>query len=128
MITALYASLLMLLVIWLTFKVIAQRRNGKIAYGDGGVPALQIARSAHGNAIDTIPITLILMILLELNGGSVIALHLVGLLFVLGRYIHGTSILKERFKGRKQGMVLTLLAQLLLVALNLIYLPYEKLF
>lgn len=128
MITALYASLLMLIMIWLTFQVIKQRRAGKIAYADGGVKALQIARSAHGNAVDTIPITIILMILLELNGGSILLIHLSGLLLIIGRVMHGHAVLKDTLGGRKKGMVLTLLSQLLLILSNLIYLPYDKFF
>ena len=50
MITALYASFLALLLIWLAFQVVKQRRSNKIAYADGGVAALQIARSAQSNA------------------------------------------------------------------------------
>ncbi|MDW1918451.1 MAPEG family protein, partial [Vibrio sp. Vb0349] len=61
MITALYASILALLLVWLAFQVIKQRRLNKVAYADGGVEALQIARSAQSNASEYIPITLILM-------------------------------------------------------------------
>lgn len=127
MITALYASLLMLFIIWLTFQVIKQRRSERIAYADGGVEGLQIARSAHGNSIETVPMTLILMAMLEFNGGHIYAIHLCGLLLLVGRYIHGTSILKQKLPGRKLGMLLTLVSQLLLVVLNLIHLPYDKL-
>ena len=127
MITALYASLLMLLIIWLTFEVIKQRRSGQVAYADGGVKALQIARSAHGNAIETIPISLILMILLEFNDGSIYLLHLAGLLLLIGRILHGTGILKENMAKRKFGMIITLLSQVMLVICNLIYLPYGQL-
>lgn len=128
MITALYASLLMLLLIWLTIHVIKQRRAGQIAYADGGVKALQIARSAHGNATETIPISLILMILLELNGGHLYLLHLCGLTLVIGRILHGTGILNENFNNRKRGMVLTFLSQALLLISNLVYLPFDKIF
>ncbi|WP_413284752.1 MAPEG family protein [Vibrio sp. MA40-2] len=127
MITALYASLLMLLIIWLTFEVIKQRRSGQVAYADGGVKALQIARSAHGNAIETIPISLILMMLLEFNDGSIYLIHIAGLLLLAGRILHGTGILKENMAKRKFGMIITLLSQVMLVICNLIYLPYGQL-
>ena len=127
MITALYASLLMLLIIWLTFEVIKQRRNGQVAYADGGVKALQIARSAHGNAIETIPISLILMLLLEFNEGSIYLIHIAGLMLVVGRILHGTGILKENMTKRKFGMIMTLLSQVTLVICNFIYIPYGQL-
>ncbi|MET2900004.1 MAPEG family protein [Vibrio rotiferianus] len=127
MITALYASALALLLIWLAFQVIKQRRSNKIAYADGGVESLQIARSAQSNASEYIPITLILMALLEYNGASVLWIHLVGIAFVIGRVIHARGILAEDLKGRVTGMKLTFFTMIGLVALNLIYLPYGNL-
>lgn len=56
MITALYSSILALLLVWLAFQVIKQRRLNKVAYADGGVEALQIARSAQSNAANTYPL------------------------------------------------------------------------
>ncbi|MGR5056829.1 MAPEG family protein [Vibrio rotiferianus] len=127
MITALYASALALLLIWLAFQVIKQRRSNKIAYADGGVESLQIARSAQSNASEYIPITLILMALLEFNGASVLWIHLAGIAFVIGRVIHARGILAEDLKGRVTGMKLTFFTMIGLVALNLIYLPYGNL-
>ncbi|OQQ01691.1 hypothetical protein BK412_17115 [Vibrio campbellii] len=127
MITALYASILALLLIWLAFQVIKQRRSNKIAYADGGVAALQIARSAQSNASEYIPITLILMALVEYNSASVIWIHLTGVLFVVGRIIHARGILGEDLKGRVTGMKLTFFTMIGLVVLNLIYLPYGNL-
>ncbi|MDK9778445.1 MULTISPECIES: MAPEG family protein [unclassified Vibrio] len=127
MITALYASALALLLIWLAFQVIKQRRSNKIAYADGGVESLQIARSAQSNASEYIPITLILMALLEYNGASVLWIHLAGTAFVIGRVIHARGILAEDLKGRVTGMKLTFFTMIGLVALNLIYLPYGNL-
>ncbi|HCH0719287.1 TPA: MAPEG family protein [Vibrio parahaemolyticus] len=127
MITALYASILALLLVWLAFQVITQRRLNKVAYADGGVEALQISRSAQSNASEYIPITLILMALLEFNGAAPIWIHLAGIIFVIGRIIHARGILQESFKGRVKGMQLTFLVIVSLVVLNMLYLPYGKL-
>lgn len=127
MLTALYASILALLLIWLAFQVIKQRRSNKIAYADGGVEALQIARSAQSNASEYIPITLILMALVEYNGASVWLIHLAGVAFVIGRIIHARGILGEDLKGRVTGMKFTFFTMIGLVVLNLIYLPYGNL-
>ncbi|ANQ24097.1 hypothetical protein BA893_20995 [Vibrio natriegens] len=126
MITALYACILTVLLIWLAIQVIKLRRKNKVAYADGGVEALQIARSAQSNASEYIPITLILMALLEYNGAQPVWIHLTGIIFVIGRIIHARGILQERFKGRVKGMQLTFLIMVVLVVLNLIYLPYDK--
>lgn len=127
MITALYSSILALLLIWLAFQVIKQRRSNKIAYADGGVEALQIARSAQSNASEYIPITLILMALVEYNGASVWLIHLAGIAFVIGRIIHARGILGEDLKERVTGMKFTFFTMIGLVVLNLIYLPYGNL-
>ncbi|HHF2977638.1 TPA: MAPEG family protein [Vibrio diabolicus] len=127
MITALYASILAILIIWLAVQVIKQRRLNQVAYADGGVEALQIARSAQSNATEYIPITLILMALLESNSAYPTWIHLTGLIFVIGRIIHARGILKEDLKRRVRGMQVTFLVILSLVVLNMIYLPYDKL-
>ncbi|MEA3482882.1 MAG: MAPEG family protein [Pseudomonadota bacterium] len=127
MITALYASILAILIIWLAVQVIKQRRLNQVAYADGGVEALQIARSAQSNATEYIPITLILMALLESNSAYPTWIHLTGIIFVIGRVIHARGILKEDLKRRVRGMQVTFLVILSLVVLNMIYLPYDKL-
>ncbi|MCS0385883.1 MAPEG family protein [Vibrio diabolicus] len=127
MITALYASILAILIIWLAVQVIKQRRLNQVAYADGGVEALQIARSAQSNATEYIPITLILMALLESNSAYPTWIHLTGIIFVIGRIIHARGILKDDLKRRVRGMQVTFLVILSLVVLNMIYLPYDKL-
>ncbi|MBR9786344.1 MAG: hypothetical protein GYB40_00230 [Vibrionaceae bacterium] len=127
MITALYACILAVLFIWLAIQVIKQRRVNKVAYADGGIESLQIARSAQSNASEYIPITLILMVLLEFNGAQPVWIHLTGIIFVIGRIIHARGILQESLKGRVKGMQVTFLIIVALVVLNMIYLPYGKL-
>ncbi|EPP2127346.1 MAPEG family protein [Vibrio alginolyticus] len=127
MITALYANILAILIIWLAVQVIKQRRLNQIAYADGGVEALQIARSAQSNATEYIPITLILMALLEFNSAYPTWIHLTGIIFVIGRVIHAKGILEKDLKKRIRGMQVTFLVILSLVVLNMIYLPYDKL-
>ncbi|EGU44336.1 glutathione S-transferase-related protein [Vibrio ichthyoenteri ATCC 700023] len=127
MITALYAALLALLMMWLAVQVIKQRRKNRVAYADGGIEGLQIARSAQGNAVDSIPITVILLALLEFNGANVLLIHGLGILFLVGRIVHARAILAQDLKGRVMGMKLTFATMFALVVLNLIYLPFDKL-
>ncbi|NOI98369.1 hypothetical protein F0240_00790 [Vibrio kanaloae] len=128
MITALYAALLTVLMIWLAIEVIKQRRINLIAHADGGVESLQVVRSAQSNAMDYIPITVILMGFLEMNGTNVWFIHVLGVAFLLGRVIHAKGILAKNLKGRKVGMVLTLICMISLIVLNLVYLPFDKMF
>lgn len=126
MVTALYAVIMAGLLIGLAVQVIRQRRRHLVKYADGGVSALTLARSAHGNATETIPITLILMGLAELNGTHVWWIHATGMLFIIGRVLHARAILNDRLKGRVSGMILTFGVMLVLMVLNLIALPFDK--
>jgi uncharacterized membrane protein YecN with MAPEG domain len=127
MTSAIYAAILGLLICGLTFKVIGARRKNKVLYADGGVSELQIARSAHSNAVEYIPITLLLLFALEYNGANLLLIHMFGIGFVLGRIIHACSILAENLKGRILGMQITLLVLIGLSIANIVYLPYAKL-
>ncbi|MDC5705793.1 MAPEG family protein [Vibrio europaeus] len=126
MVTALYAAILAALMIWLSIQVIKQRRKAQVKYADGGVDALTIARSAQGNAVDYIPITLILMAMVEYNGASPWMIHACGIVFVLGRILHAKGILADRLKGRISGMKMTFLVMVVLIALNIAYLPFDR--
>ncbi|NVD08666.1 hypothetical protein FCU94_17610 [Vibrio sp. JPW-9-11-11] len=127
MVTALYASLSALLLLWLAIEVIKQRRKAQIKYADGGVTALQMARSAHSNAVEYVPITLIMMALAEYNGAPLWVIHIMGVAFILGRLVHAKAILADRLKGRISGMKLTFAVMVGLVLVNLFYLPYHSL-
>ncbi|MCG9579438.1 MAPEG family protein [Vibrio tubiashii] len=126
MVTALYAAILAALMIWLSIQVIKQRRKAQVKYADGGVDALTIARSAQGNAVDYIPITLILMAMVEYNGASLWMIHTCGIVFVLGRILHAKGILADRLKGRISGMKMTFLVMAVLIVLNIAYLPFDR--
>lgn len=127
MITALYASVSAGLMIWLAIEVIKQRRKAQVKYADGGVSALQMARSAHSNAVDYVPITLIMLALAEYNGAAPWTIHLIGVTFVVGRVLHAQAILADKLQGRITGMKLTFAAIVGLIVLNMINLPFDRL-
>lgn len=127
MVTALYAVILAGLMIWLAVQVIQLRRRHQVKYADGGVNVLTLARSAQGNAAEYVPITLIIMGLAEMNGAAVGWIHLCGIAFIVGRVLHAKAILNDQLKGRVTGMKLTFGVMTLLMVLNLIYLPYARL-
>ncbi len=126
MTTALYAVILSLLLCHLSMNVIKCRRKNRVLYADGDCKELIIARTAQSNAIDYCPMTLLLLLFLELNGGNIWLIHAIGITFVIGRVIHSQGILKEKLKGRVRGMQITFYMIYLLAAVNLVYLPYEK--
>nr|WP_320165607.1 MAPEG family protein [uncultured Methylophaga sp.] len=121
MITALYASLCALFIVKLSLGVIAVRRQHKIGLGDGGNEELQLAIRAQGNATEYIPITLILMFLLE----NIIVynwmIHLAGITLLTGRIIHAIGIKNNDLKKRVLGMKITLYLIIALSILNIVY-------
>ncbi|WP_117233039.1 MAPEG family protein [Vibrio maerlii] len=126
MVTALYAAFLSLLIIYLTVQVIKQRRANLVSYADGGVEELQIARSAHSNAVEMIPITLIMMGFAEFNGTPLWLIHIVGVAFCIGRVMHAKAVLAQTFKLRKIGMILSFLCLIVLAVANVVYLPWSN--
>ena len=91
-ITAVYASLLGLLVVLLSLVVVKLRRSLRIGIGDGGNRDLQRAIRVQGNATEYIPLFLILLAAFELNRGAPIFLHTMGAVFFLGRMLHAWGL------------------------------------
>lgn len=93
-ITALYAGVLSLIVVFLALRVVVLRRSQRIGIGDGDSKELGKAIRVHGNAAENLPFTLLLMLILEVNGGSVILLHIAGAGTVLARLLHALGLSK----------------------------------
>lgn len=115
MITALYAGLLALLLVFLSLNVIRIRRSDGISTGDGGNKLLARRVRAQGNLAEYAPVFLITLFLIEGGGTSGWAVHALGVLFLLGRVMHATafSSLTLRPFCRVGGMVITLTALIL---------------
>lgn len=113
-VSPLYLALGGLLLLVLTVRVIARRREQKIGLGDGGDAVLLRRSRAHGNAVETLPIGLLMLVGLELAGGGAWMLHLLGGMLLLGRVLHawGLSSRSGVSVGRFHGMLLTMLAML----------------
>lgn len=127
-VSVIYAVALAILICWLAFKVIAVRRDSGVLNADGGNKSLQIARSAHSNATEYIPIMLILLFGLEFNNGHSVLVHALGVSCIVARYFHAQAVLKENVKQRVIGMVMTFNIIFILCALNIAYLVWPILF
>lgn len=106
--TSIYAGLCGLLMAWLALQTIKVRRANKVKLGDGGVFELQSAIRAHGNFAEYMPITIILLFLLEHNGAPALLIHAIGLAFLFGRWTHAQGLLKDNLRKRVTGMGFTL--------------------
>ena len=116
-ITALYAGLCGLLIIYLAFNVTGFRKR-RVSEGHADFGAMQVAIRAHGNATEYIPIALILLLLAEQGGTTSFWLHLLGAAFVASRYAHAYGYITSQggaSRGRFFGtatcfLVITILA------------------
>ncbi len=124
MISSLYAALLALWIVWLSLRVIKLRQTKKISLGDGGETELQIAIRAQGNAAEYIPISLILLVLLELNQAHIALVHVGGIAILAGRLLHARGLLTESSPYRVLGMQVTIFTLIGLASANLVYLIY----
>ena len=127
MTAVIHASLAAFLVVWLSLNVIKFRHAKQVSLGDGGDPDLIRAMAAQANALEYLPIALLLLLVLEFNGAPLVVVHAAGLSLLVGRAIHANAILTENLKTRVLGMQITLWVLIGLAAANLLYLPYGRL-
>jgi len=104
--TALWAALLAPVLMWLSLRVIGQRRRGRVALGAGGDPALERAIRAQGNFAEYVPFALVLLALAEAGGTPALVIHPLGATLLAGRIAHGWGIAQEDedFRFRVGGM------------------------
>lgn len=108
--TAFYGGLLALIYLWLTFRVIRTRRGGRISHGDGGDAAFAKTIRGQQNAAEQMPLIVIMLALAEMLGAPPVALHVLGVMVVVGRLLHGLHFNgMGPFIYRPIGMLLTLL-------------------
>ena len=78
---------------------------------------LERAIRGHGNLIEYAPLFLILMLTLELSDASVTLLYIAGIIFSLGRLMHGIafSFMRKNVFLRIGGMSLTFVGFFILI-------------
>ena len=108
-VTPLYAALLALLFLGLSFRVILYRRRSRISLLDQGDEALRTRIRAQGNCAEYAPIGILLILILELMLAPLWLLHLFGLMLLGGRCIHAVGFLSVPpvLRLRIFGMMLT---------------------
>lgn len=108
-ITPIYAALLALLYLWLSARVIGMRRSESVSLGFGENRFLERRIRAHGNFAEYAPFGVILLLLVELTGAPAVAVHLAGLMLLVGRVLHALALSSETPKPafRISGMLLT---------------------
>ena len=108
-ITPVYVAILGLLFVPFTMRVGLYRVKNEINLGDGGDPELLRRIRGQGNFIETVPLALILLVVMEASGASATWLHALGGLLVFGRICHYLAITQiGPFLLRPTGMFSTL--------------------
>jgi uncharacterized membrane protein YecN with MAPEG domain len=112
MITSFYTALSAIILIFLSIKIIQNRRASKIALGNQGDDFLHRKIRAHGNFIEYTPIFLIMLLLVEMAGLNKYFVHFFGIIFMVGRitHVYGIMIAEVRAKNflfRQAGMFCT---------------------
>lgn len=126
MTSVIYASVCAFTIVWLSLHVIKIRHRERINIGDGGNEQLTVSMAAQSNAIEYIPITLLLLFALEFNGAPLVIVHAFGITLIASRIIHARAMLTENLVTRVRGMQITIWTIIGLALTNLLYLPYAN--
>lgn len=111
-ITPVAAALVALLYVWLSWRVIQHRVTARVSVGDGEDKSLLYRMRAQANCGEYGPISLLLLLLVELQGAPLVALIILAALIVLGRALHAYAFVKRpmNFLARRTGMLMTFAA------------------
>lgn len=111
----LYAALLALVLLALSYNVVRLRRRHQVGIGTGGNEELARAVRAQANFCEYVPLALVLLALVEFSARAPAwSLHLLGASLVVGRVLHGIGL--NRSSGASKNRVLgTLLTWLVLL-------------
>lgn len=122
-VTGLYAGLCALLVLVLALRVVQFRRTNKIGVGFGGNHSGEVLVRAHANAVEYIPLALLLMLIAEINGLSAVWLHCFGGAFLLARIAHAFGLVAGKggyHAGRFNGTLFSWIIIVILAAINIV--------
>ena len=98
-VTILYAGLLGILSLVLSFLVGNMRGKTGVSIGDGGNKDLLLAMRRQANFVEYVPLALILIGLLEMNGVSVAVIHIMGAVLVFSRLAHAQGLRADSMQG-----------------------------
>ena len=99
MITLLYAGILGLISLGISFKAGALRGKTGISIGDGGNQEMLLAMRRHSNFVEYVPLALILLALLEVNDVPHLAIHIMGAGLVVARIAHAAGLQADTMQG-----------------------------
>ena len=98
-ITALYAGILGLMSIGIAGIAGRLRGQTKISIGSGGNQEMLLAMRRHSNFIETVPLALILIAVLEMASAPILAIHGFGIALVVFRLCHAFGLKPDTIQG-----------------------------
>ena len=109
-VTPIYSVLIVFLYLGLCARVIAYRRSHLVSLGDNDDAVLRTRIRAQGNCAEYAPLGLVLLLIAELQGSSLLVLNVLGVMLLAGRVLHAMAFGDTRMNlnFRAPGMVLTL--------------------
>jgi hypothetical protein len=104
-----YAALLGFLFFYLSIRTIGLRRRLQIGIGSKESNEMLRGMRVHSNFAEYVPISLLLIYFVEIQGGHQLLIHALGVLLLVGRSVHayGVSQMNEKFVFRVSGMAMT---------------------
>ena len=104
-----YAALFAIFFVALSVRTVRLRRSLRIAIGDSGNERMLRAMRVHANFAEYVPLSLLLIFLVEAQGASSLLVHGLCFCLLVGRLSHafGVSQTRENYKYRVAGMTLT---------------------
>lgn len=120
-VSALYVALGALMLVVMSVRIITVRRRLKIGLGDGGERQLLQRMRVQGNAVETLPIQLLMLVMLEWMGVGHAWLHGFGVAIIASRTLHAVGLSRSpgtsfgRFVGTAISLLLMVLMSLALI-------------
>ncbi|WP_417665472.1 MAPEG family protein [Pseudidiomarina sp.] len=91
-ISMLYAGLLTLLYFVLSVNIIRLRWRDRVGLGTGDSQDLKVAVRIHGNFAEYVPLSLLLLVVMELQGAAVELLYGLGAALFVARICHALGL------------------------------------
>ncbi len=92
MTTGIYAAVCSFIFLYLAWPITVLRKQKRIGLGDGGDLELQRAVRVHANFVEYVPLSLIMLLLLEQQGGPALLIHGFGTALIFSRLLHAYGL------------------------------------
>lgn len=124
-VAGLYAALNTFILLWITARIGGLRQRYRVFMGDGGNAHMIRAMRGHANAIETIPMAIILMMIMAATGTPVAVIHVFGIVLTVSRALHAWHFMAadaprwQRFIGATGSILVLALGAIWVLAASL---------